>query len=226
MKWTKPSIRLLSHFDSKEVLRQIEYACRTCYQSYDKIGEGSAEKLIKNCLARGHESVIEHVQLSFEVVCSRACLAQWTRHRLSSYSVMSQRYCNYSKDKFGGEIEFIIPSWFTGDPDADILCGEVGSDDYETFCRWQLFRDTVDRIETNYMYLVNRGTKPEDARGILPNCAATKMVWSANLREIRHFIKVRTTAGAQSEIKQLALGIVELMRQNGLGILVDDLVED
>lgn len=225
MKWTKPSIRLLSHFDSKEVLRQIEYACRTCYQSYDKIGEGSAEKLIKNCLARGHESVIEHVQLSFEVVCSRACLAQWTRHRLSSYSVMSQRYCNYANDKFGGEIECIVPSWWTGETDNnDEFWGEVGTEEYETFCRWQLFYDTVDRIEKNYLYLVKRGMKPEDARGILPNCAATKMVWSANIREIRHFIKVRTCAGAQSEIKQLALDLVELMRQNGLGVLIEDLV--
>lgn len=229
MKWIEPSIRLLTPIDGEDVLRRVEYACRTCYQSYDRIGEGSAEKLIRGCISRGHESVLEHVQLSFEVVCSRACLAQWTRHRLSSYSVMSQRYCDYTKDKFGGEITCIRPEWWKNVPQKDgepiDLLDDTDNNDREWLGRWYLFNEGVKFVESRYKFLINRGMKAEDARGLLPNCTATTMVWSANLREIRHFIQVRTTPGAQAEIKRLAYDLIELMKSNGLGLLVEDLVE-
>lgn len=76
MKWVTSNIAPYEPVDADNVLRKIEYACRTCYQSYDKIGEGSAARLISSCIKRGHESVLEHASLTFVITCDRSVLAQ------------------------------------------------------------------------------------------------------------------------------------------------------
>ena len=112
MIWVDPEIELLDKIDAKEIIRTVEFACRTCYQSRDLMTEDSGEKLIRSCIKRGHESVLEHEKITFRVVCDRAVLAEWSRHRLASYSVESQRYCAYNKDKFGNQITCVYPHWY------------------------------------------------------------------------------------------------------------------
>lgn len=196
-------IILYEPIDAIKLLEKIEYAARTCYRSHDKISEGSAVKLISNAIARGHESILEHVQLTFKVVCSRDVLAQWTRHRIAAYSVESQRYCNYSKDKFNG-FTFIMPENITDDMKAEI---------------YQALEEDVN----HYLNLLALGAKPEQARSILPNCTKTEFVWSANIREIRHFIALRTSDGAQADIAVLAHKLKNILINNGLGVLVEDI---
>ena len=189
--------------DAENVLRKIEYAARTCYRSHDKMAEDSAKKLISNAIQRGHESILEHVQLTFKVVCSRDVLAQWTRHRIAAYSVESQRYCNYSKDKFDG-FTFIMPENITEDMKAEI-------------------RQAIEEDVEHYLNLLALGAKPEQARSVLPNCTKTEFIWSANIREIRHFIRLRTSEGAQPDIAILAHKLLNYMVDAGLGVLVEDL---
>lgn len=191
--------------DGATILRKIEYAGRTCYRSFDKMTEDitNTETFVANAVKRGHESILEHIALTFKVVCSRDVLAQWTRHRMSSYSVESQRYCNYTKDKFDG-FTFILPEEITKPMQYEIEAA--------------IKEDII-----HYNNLINLGAKPEQARSILPNCTKTEFVWTANLREIRHFIKLRTAAGAQPDIVKLATELKNILVNNGLRVLVQDL---
>ena len=202
---TDSFVTLIDKVDANAVLRKIEYAARTCYQSYDKMTPDSAVELIRRAIARGHESVLEHVQISFKVVCSRDVLAQWTRHRLASYSVESQRYCNYTKDKYDFGVGFIMPMNVT----------------YEMA---EKIEEAYAAAETAYKELIAMGAKPEQARAVLPNGAKTEFVWSANIREIRHFIALRTSAGAQPDIKKLAQDVIEILCALGLEVLIEDLI--
>lgn len=202
--WINSTINWYEKPDADKVLRKLEYAARTCYRSFDKIGEGSAEKLLSGAIKRGHESILEHAQFTFEVICTRDVLAQWTRHRLASYSVESQRYCNYTKDKFDG-FKFIMPE---------------GVDEY-------MAAEIVQAIEEDighYENLIAMGAKPEQARAVLPNCTKVQFVWSANIREIRHFISLRTSPGAQPDIAKLATQLYNMLVEAGFGVLIEDLI--
>ena len=94
-----------------DIAEIIEAGCRTCYRSEHLIKEGSAERIFNTIVKQNHhDSVTEHSQITVRITTDRAMLAQLTRHRIGfSYSVESQRYCNYSKDKFENEVTFIEP---------------------------------------------------------------------------------------------------------------------
>ena len=203
MNWIESSIRLYEPLEAEHLLRKIEYAGRTCYRSFDKMTDNSANKFIEMAIQRGHESILEHASVTFEVVCSRDVLAQWTRHRLASYSVESQRYCNYTKDKFDG-FTFIMPENVTTEMANEIKCA---------------IKEDVE----HYNNLLDLGAKPEQARAVLPNCTKTQFIWTANIREIRHFIKLRTATGAQPDIVKLAEQLRDILLDNNLGVLIQDL---
>jgi thymidylate synthase (FAD) len=205
MHWVTSSIQPYERIVADDILRKIEYAGRTCYRSFDKC-TGNIEdtkKFIANAIKRGHESILEHVNITFEVVCSRDVLAQWTRHRIAAYSVESQRYCNYTKDKFNG-FTFIMPYGVNEDMAAEI-------------------RQAVEEDVEHYNSLIAMGAKPEQARAVLGNCTKTQFIWTANLREIRHFIKLRTAAGAQPDIAVLAEQVYNILYNSGLQCIVEDI---
>lgn len=197
------TINLYEPIDGRAILHKIEYAGRTCYRSFDQMTSESAEQFIARAIARGHESILEHASITFEVICSRDVLAQWTRHRLASYSVESQRYCNYTKDKFDG-FAFIMPENITDD-----MANEI--------------QEAIEEDVEHYNNLICLGAKPEQARAVLANCAKTQFIWTANLREIRHFIKLRTAPGAQPDIVKLANQLKEHLINNGLSVIVQDI---
>lgn len=205
MSWAQSTINLYEPISGADILRKIEFAGRTCYRSFDKLSNDitNTEKFIANAINRGHESILEHATITFQVICSRDVLAQWTRHRLASYSVESQRYCNYTKDKFDG-FTFIMPEGVTEDMELEI-------------------RQAISEDVEHYNNLIAMGAKPEQARAVLPNCTKTEFIWTANIREIRHFIKLRTAPGAQPDIVKLAIQLKELLVQNNLGVLVQDI---
>ena len=108
MKIVKPWIQV-ENFDGKQIMKNIERACRTCYRSEGLITEDSYKKLLKNCINRGHESVLEHEKITIRMQCDVGVYKDLTRHRFGSFSIESTRYCNYGKDKFDNEIKFIKP---------------------------------------------------------------------------------------------------------------------
>ena len=108
MKIIKPWIEI-ERIDGKNIMKNIEKACRTCYRSENLITEESYKNLIKNCLNRGHESILEHEKITIRMCCDIGVYKDLTRHRFGSFSIESTRYCNYGKDKFDNEIKFIEP---------------------------------------------------------------------------------------------------------------------
>ena len=112
MRIIEPYIVLEDDINGKEILEKIERIGRVCYKSENNIKEGSAEKFVSNLINRQHESVLEHESISVRVICDRGVSHEIVRHRLASYSQESQRYINYTNNKFGNELTFIKPCWF------------------------------------------------------------------------------------------------------------------
>ena len=104
MKLVKPSHKIM--FITPNPLKLIEKAGRICYISESKITPTSAEAFTKRIRKSGHHSVIEHGIMTVKFICDRGVLVELTRHRLSSFSVESSRYCNYNKG-----LTFVIPPW-------------------------------------------------------------------------------------------------------------------
>lgn len=113
MKFIDPGFYILTDISSGGIkeLKHIERCGRISYRSEDKITEDgeSAKKFVAMLIRNGHESVLEHGSLTVEFTVDRAIANELVRHRLASFTQESTRYCNYSKDKFGGDVTYILP---------------------------------------------------------------------------------------------------------------------
>lgn len=191
MRIIEPSISLETNLTQEDILKHIEKAGRVCYKSEGNIKDGSAEKFVAAILARGHESVIEHCSLTVRIVCDRGVTHEIVRHRLASYSQESTRYCNYTGDKFGNEITVIRPCFW-----------EEGSKEFANWKSAMLFAQEC------YFRLIDCGSTPQEARSVLPNSLKTEIVMTANLREWRHFLKLRTSKAAHPQMREVACMIL------------------
>lgn len=200
-----PSFEFMDSMDGKEMLRKVERAARVCYKSEDRITDDSAQKLIRNIISRGHESVIEHEAVTVRIVCDRGVSHEIVRHRIASYSQESTRYCNYFGDKFGNELTFIKPFFWEEDIE-----------------KYEIWKDTMQYIETAYMKLIAAGAKPQEARSILPNSLKTEIVVTMNLREWRHFFKLRAGVAAHPQMRQVAVPMLRKF-QEMIPIIFDDI---
>ena len=206
MKIIEPSVELVDDFDAVAIMKKIERAGRVCYKSEGNIKDDSAEKFIRGIIKRGHESVIEHAAVSFKIICDRGVTHELVRHRIgASYSQESTRYCDYSAGKFGGELTFIKPCFW--------------ADDDEKFRVW---RETMAIVEKNYLALRAGGARPEEARSILPNSLKTEIFVTMNLRELRHFLKLRTAKAAHPQMREVALKIYKILVEK-LPAVFDDI---
>lgn len=198
MKIIEPYYVIEEELDPKKIMATIERAGRTCYKSEANIKDGSAEKFIANILKRGHESVIEHEKITVRFVCDRGVTHEMVRHRIASYSQESTRYCNYANDKFGSELTFINPCFWNKEEDEE---------------KYQLWKESMAFIENKYNELIKAGAKPEEARSILPNSLKTEIVVTMNLREWRHFFKLRTAPAAHPQIRQISIMLLEELKE-------------
>ena len=189
----RPSIEILTDTSYETMLRKIERIGRVCYKSEDKIAEGSAEGFIRAIIKRGHESVIEHESISVRVTCDRGVTHEIVRHRIASYSQESTRYCNYTGEKFGGQISCIdIASGFHYDMDNEA--------DRK---KWNIWNAAMEAAEKYYFEMIEVGAKPEEARSVLPNSLKTEIVMTMDLREWRHFIRLRGSRAAHPQIVEI-----------------------
>lgn len=208
MKIIKPSFEILSPVDGPAMLKLIEVCGRTCYKSEGKIADGSAESFIRSIIKRGHEAVLEHAHVTIRFICDRGISHEIVRHRLASYCQESTRYCNYSKGAFGKEITVINPFYLT-----------EGTQEY---IRW---RESCEEAERAYTSMLERGCSPQEARAVLPNSLKTEVVMTANLREWRHFFRLRCAAAAHPQIREVATpALLELSRR--IPVVFDDIVEE
>ena len=204
----EPGFEVLDDLDGRRMLRKIEAAGRICYKSEENITDGSAEIFVRSILKNGHESVIEHEKISVRVVCDRGVSHEIVRHRIASYSQESTRYCNYSKEKFGKELTFIKPVFW-----------EEDSKEY------QLWKNLMKKTEASYNELIEMGAAPQEARSILPNSLKTEIVITMNLREWRHFFRLRTSKKAHPQMRQISRMILEYFQEN-IPAVFDDIDAD
>ena len=205
MKEIRPSFEIMYDIDGAKILQKLERCGRVCYKSEDKITEGSAEKFIGMILKSGHESVLEHEKLTVKFICDRGVTHEIVRHRIASYSQESTRYCNYSKDKFGNELTFIRPCFW--------------ADDSEEYAVW---KQAMEDIEKTYVKLISLGAKPEEARSILPNSLKTEIVCTMNLREWRHFFRLRTAERAHPQIREISVALLDELKKR-IPVIFDDI---
>ena len=211
-----PSAEILAV--SLNALQLIEAAGRTCYKSEDKVTIDSAPKFAEMILKRGHESVVEHATATVRFVCDRGVTHEIVRHRLASYSQESTRYCDYNN----GHVAFIIPPWCVG-----VVPGIYQPNPSEEYAviedpsshGW--FR-AMQYAASSYLRLREQGWRPGQARSVLPNSLKTEIVMTANLREWRHFFKLRTSAAAHPQMREVATPLLEAMKTS-VPVIFDDL---
>jgi len=193
-------------------LLRMEKAGRTCYQSEKgEVTKETAEKFIARLIKLGHESVIEHSQMTVKFFdCSRGFTHEMVRHRLASFSQESTRYVDYAKDAKGEaevnlnkfQIKFVAPP-HTNNEEPILL------EDGRKFS----FAEMLTECEKFYRALRIAGWLPEDARQILPTAVKADIVVSANFREWRHIFKMRLTLAAHWEIRGILGNLLDEVQQ-------------
>lgn len=187
MKVISPSFEIMSPVDGAEILERIERAGRVCYKSENLITGNSAEGFVRRIIKSGHEAVLEHVSITLKFICDRGVSHEIVRHRLASYCQESTRYCNYSKGDFGGEITVIKPPYLSPDTAS-----------------YSVWLTACAAAEVAYFKLLDWGCSAQEARAVLPNSLKTEVVMTANLREWRHFFRLRCSQAAHPQIREVA----------------------
>lgn len=200
MEIIKPSFIIEDQINGEEILKRIEKYGRTCYKSEEKITEDSSRKFIQMIVKSGHESVIEHEKITVRIICDRGVTHEMVRHRIASYSQESTRYCNYKSKG----LKVIEPFFFTKDQE-----------------KYKIWKEAMVACEEKYNQLIEMGATPQEARSVLPNSLKTEIVVTYNLREWRHFFKLRCSDKAHPQIREIALPILKEFK-NKIPIIFDD----
>lgn len=193
-----------------EELKLIELIGRTCYKSEDKIAEdgSTARKFVKQLINSGHEAMLEHSLLTVKFTVDRGITHELVRHRLFSFAQESTRYCNYSKDKFGNQITFIVP-WYLN---------------FENLYEW---KKACIEAEEAYFKMLKQGCTPQEARAVLPNSTKSDIIVSGNYRQWRHFFNLRAaevTGKVHPQMKEVTVPLLEEVH-NRIPIVFDDIWE-
>ena len=203
MNIVKPSVTLVKDKDPKVILKNIERCGRLCYQSEGKVTSDSFIPFVKGLVTREHLAVIEHESVTAIVICDRGCCYEIVRHRLGSYCQESTRYVNYKEG-----LTVIRPCFF----DDDSLLMEA----------WKV---GMQYCEDTYRAMISLGAKPQEARTVLPNSLKTEIAITYNMREWRHFLKLRLSKGAHPQIREVARLLLKEL-QDYIPIIFDDIKEE
>lgn len=274
MKLVKSSFEILPQAEGLEgVFKQIEIGARNCYKSEDKIGEGSAEKMVEFLVNRGHYSPLEHgtiylkmflgikggpyesylcnpyskvniidgyayittnyrviiengwsedlqylckpteyheKRISVMITCPIGISREANRHRTFSISEQSTRYCNYSKDKFGSEITFVIPEWAKNITPRSVEGWDNKQTDSDgcTLAE-KVFLSILANDEQVYLQLINEQQKPQEARDVLPLATATTVMYTGFISDWKHFFDLRCSVAAHPDMRVIAIPLRE-----------------
>ncbi len=188
-------VQLLTYTPDPEQV--VAAAARLCYADAsiaELLGQApdQADRLLGKIMELGHFSVLEHASFTYGIEgVSRSCSHQLVRHRIASFSQQSQRYVPHDQP-----FPVIIPATISEHPELLPRFAAHMQDTHE------LYRD-----------LLNAGVPAEDARFVLPNAAATKLVMTMNARELHHFFELRCCRRSQWEIQAMAREMLRLARQ-------------
>ena len=188
-------VRLLTFTPDPEQV--VAAAARLCYSDAsiaELLGQApeQVDGLLSKIMKLGHFSVLEHVSFTFGIEdISRSCSHQLVRHRIASFSQQSQRYVSHERSF------------------AVITPATIG-EHQELLARFDTHMQDTHEL---YSDLLNAGVPAEDARFVLPNAAATKLVMTMNARELHHFFALRCCRRSQWEIQAMAREMLRLVRQ-------------
>ncbi len=192
MKIINADVEFITPIDGAAILKRLEQCGRVCYKSEAKITDTSAPAFVAGIIKRGHEAVLEHCSFTVKFICDRGVSHEIVRHRMASYCQESTRYCNYSKGGFGEEIAVIKPCFWD---EADL--------------KYAAWANLCSKAEDTYIDLIRSGATPQEARSVLPNSLKTEVVMTANIREWRHFLKLRCSPAAHPQMREVALILLE-----------------
>lgn len=177
------------------------------------------ENNLKELLCYQVEPTEHHEKrITAKFICDRGVSHEFVRHRVFSFAQESQRYCNYNKDKFNNELTFIKPTWLdipTGDYtywdgdwcDIDNMKIQLPSDNGVA----DNFLWCLNNAGMQYRLLINKGLKPQEARGVLPNATKTELVMTGFESDWEHFFELRCSGAAHPDAKKLADELKSLM---------------
>jgi thymidylate synthase (FAD) len=196
-----------------------EMAGRVCYMSFGaRQGRKSNAEYMDNIIDSGHGSVLEHGVWNFIITgVSRSFTHELIRHRAGwGYSQLSQRYVDEST------ADFVEPDIIAGDEETHRLWLQAIEASHRSYC--VLVEKLNDLVEARYPTLSKTSKRKmarQAARSVLPNATETKIFVTANARALRHFVELRGGAGADPEIRKVAVRMLEIMRQEAPNIFGD-----
>lgn len=179
------------------------------------------ENNLKELLCYQVEPTEHHEKrITAKFICDRGVSHEFVRHRVFSFAQESQRYCNYNKDKFNNELTFIKPTWLdipTGDYtywdgdwcDIDNMKIQLPSDNGVA----DNFLWCLNNAGMQYRLLINKGLKPQEARGVLPNATKTELVMTGFESDWEGFFKLRCSGAAHPDAKKLADELCKLIHK-------------
>jgi thymidylate synthase (FAD) len=205
MKIIKAGYEIMDELNGEAILKKIELCGRVCYKSEEKITQGSAERFVRGIIKNGHESVLEHVSFSVRFIVDRGVSHELVRHRIASFSQESTRYCNYGHLE---EITIIEPTyWNPSQPE------------------YEAWRRGCEETEIAYMGLLVRGATPQEARSVLPNSLKTEVIMTANLREWRHFLRLRTSKAAHPQMREVTIPLLQDLKTR-IPVVFEDILKE
>lgn len=154
--------------------------------------------------------------------CDRGVTHEFVRHRVFSFAQESTRYCNYSKDKFGSEVTFILPPWLDENNPNLYKCWQAADDWGECLSEYyykitdigakdgmyvdthQAFATALFHAEKLYFSLLENGWKAQEARAVLPNAVKAELVMTGFASDWKHFFELRDAASAHPQARELA----------------------
>jgi thymidylate synthase (FAD) len=152
-------------------------------------------------------------RITVKFILSRSIAQEYTRHRMFSFAMESQRYCAYNRDKFGNEVTFIIPCWLNWDEQV-IHRGDFeksGSGSMDSY----IFVNSLLDAESSYLDLVKENWKAQQAREVLPNACKTELIMTGFVSDWRHFFELRCATNAHPQARELAIPLREEFIKRG-----------
>lgn len=206
MKVIQPSAKILLPTEGIEALKKIESMARISHHSEDKQTDDSWRKFIQAVvIEHGDWSVVEHASATVIFRVDRGITHELVRHRLFSFTQESTRFVNGRKSYPDG-LEFICPIGLTG---------------------WHqiYWRMSCEDAERSYLKLLDEGTRPQEARSVLPNSLATTIAVTGNLRNWRHLFLMRTSKETHPDFRRVTIPLLKVF-QDMFPILYDDIVPE
>jgi thymidylate synthase (FAD) len=212
MQIIEAEIKSITEIDGKEALLTIQRVAKTCYKSYKDADDiESAKRIIRALINSGHHAMLEFYSITMNYISNVAAYKDLTRHRHGSFAIESTRYCNYSKGKYSNELKFLNP--------IEI---QAPSEEYKIWLK------AMQAAEDNYLEMAKLDAKPDQLSLILPHSTAAEFNISANLREWRHILSLRSSVAATGHarpcIKQIMDQTLELFHEK-IPVIFDDLYE-